>query len=68
MWLWVYDGCGFVVARGCGLRAWVVVVWCGLPACDGLLWVDCRRGVVGECGKKNKENELLNCGKQIMKN
>ena len=84
LWLWWLHGCGFLVAMicgcgfmmavglwwlcGCGLQAWVVVVWCGLPTCDGLLWVDCQRGVVGECGKKNKENELLNCGKQIMKN
>jgi hypothetical protein len=63
MWLWV---CGGSVAVGCGLGLWWFGV--GLPACDGLLWVDCQRGVVGECGKKNKENELLNCGKQIMKN
>ncbi len=60
MWPWVCDGCGFV-GLGCG---GLVLV----PACGGLLWVACWHGVVGECGEKNKENELLNCGKQIMKN
>ena len=61
LWLWWLRGCGFLVAVicGCGFVAalwlWVVVVWYGLAACGGLLWVTYRHGVVGECGKKIKK-------------
>ena len=67
-WLWVLVamicGCGFVMAVGCRLRLW----WSGVGCRHVVVVVGCCwRGVVGECGNKNKENELLNCGKQIMK-
>ena len=53
MWLWV---CGGSVAMGCGGLVWVGGMWWFVV---GYLPAWCGWGV----WEKNKENELLNCGK-----